>query len=65
MCAQSNNSIIIEDDGLAADYFGYWQRLKDDKQPARKSVTVKTGRKTIKGAAPNAAKQGKKIRNSQ
>jgi len=62
LCTQSNNCIIIEDDLIAADYFAYWNRLKDDKQPVRKALAVKKGGKKITGAAPNSAKQGKKIR---
>jgi hypothetical protein len=51
LCTQSNNCIIVEDDGIANDYFAYWNRLKNDKQPARKpvTVTVKAGKK-VKGA---------------
>jgi hypothetical protein len=30
LCAQSNNSVIIEDPAIAAFYFDYWNRLKDD-----------------------------------
>jgi phosphatidylserine/phosphatidylglycerophosphate/cardiolipin synthase-like enzyme len=30
LCAQSNNSIIIESAELADDYFKYWKRLKED-----------------------------------
>jgi hypothetical protein len=62
LCTQSNNCIIIEDDGIAADYFAYWNRLKDDKQPARKPLTVKKGGKKVVGAVPNSAKQGEVIR---
>jgi len=63
LCAQSNNCIIIEDDDIAADYFAYWNRLKDDKQPPRKALTVKTkAGKKVQGAAPNSAKQGPDIR---
>jgi PLD-like domain len=65
LCAQSNNCIIVEDDNIAADYFAYWNRLKDDKQAARQALTVtaKAG-KEVKGAAPNANKQGQKIRSA-
>jgi phosphatidylserine/phosphatidylglycerophosphate/cardiolipin synthase-like enzyme len=67
LCTQSNNCIIVDDDNIAADYFAYWNRLKDDKQPARKQLTVTanggTGKKKkVAGAAPNSAKQGDKIR---
>ena len=63
LCAQSNNCIIVEDNDIAADYFAYWNRLKDDKQPARNPLTVVgKGGKKVRGAAPNTAKQGAEIR---
>jgi phosphatidylserine/phosphatidylglycerophosphate/cardiolipin synthase-like enzyme len=34
LCAQSNNSIIIESPELADDYFKYWNRLKSDTENA-------------------------------
>jgi len=34
LCAQSNNSLIIESPQLAADYFRYWKRLKKDTDEA-------------------------------
>jgi hypothetical protein len=49
LCTQSNNCIIVEDDGIANDYFAYWNRLKNDKQPARKPVTVRQGGQKSKG----------------
>lgn len=30
LCAQSNNSLIVESPALAKDYFDYWTRLKED-----------------------------------
>jgi phosphatidylserine/phosphatidylglycerophosphate/cardiolipin synthase-like enzyme len=30
LCAQSNNSVIIEDPAIARFYFDYWNRLKED-----------------------------------
>jgi phosphatidylserine/phosphatidylglycerophosphate/cardiolipin synthase-like enzyme len=30
LCAQTNNAIIIEDSGVAARYFQYWNKLKAD-----------------------------------
>jgi phosphatidylserine/phosphatidylglycerophosphate/cardiolipin synthase-like enzyme len=30
LCGQTNNAIIIENDGVAAGYFAYWMRLHDD-----------------------------------
>src|SRR5262249_4175410 len=62
LCTQSNNSIIIEDEAIAADYFAYWNALKEDDQPPREALTVKKGTKTVKGAAPNANKQGAELR---
>jgi hypothetical protein len=63
LCAQSNNTIIIEDDKIADDYWAYWKRLRDDKQPARVPLTVvgKDGKK-VSGAKANSAKQGATIR---
>jgi phosphatidylserine/phosphatidylglycerophosphate/cardiolipin synthase-like enzyme len=34
LCAQSNNSMVIESPHLAADYFEYWKRLKEDTDDA-------------------------------
>lgn len=34
LCAQSNNSMVIESPQLAADYFEYWKRLKEDSDDA-------------------------------
>ncbi len=62
LCTQSNNCINVEDEDIAADYFAYWNGLKDDNQPPRKALTVKKGRKTVQGAAPNSNKQGAKLR---
>ena len=63
LCTQSNNCIIVEDDAVAADYFAYWNALKDDKLAApRKALTVTVKGKKVKGAEPNSNKQGAKIR---
>ena len=35
LCAQSNNSVIIEDAGIAKFYFDYWNRLKADTEQAK------------------------------
>ena len=35
LCAQSNNSVIIEDPNLAAVYMDYWNRLKADTDQAK------------------------------
>ncbi len=54
LCAQSNNILIIEDDDIAARYFDYWKRLKDDnaeqceifrKTNAKKTKEMKLGTK--------------------
>lgn len=34
LCAQSNNSIVIESPDLAEDYWAYWRRLKKDTKDA-------------------------------
>jgi phosphatidylserine/phosphatidylglycerophosphate/cardiolipin synthase-like enzyme len=62
LCAQSNNCIIVEDKDIAADYFAYWNGLKNDKQPPRKALTVTARGKKVKGAAPNSNKQGAPLR---
>jgi phosphatidylserine/phosphatidylglycerophosphate/cardiolipin synthase-like enzyme len=35
LCAQSNNSLIVESPALADDYFRYWKRLKKDTVDAK------------------------------
>ncbi|MET4606713.1 phosphatidylserine/phosphatidylglycerophosphate/cardiolipin synthase-like enzyme [Bradyrhizobium sp. JR4.1] len=63
LCAQSNNCIIVEDDAVAADYFAYWNALKNDELAApREGVTVTVRGKKVQGAEPNSNKQGAKIR---
>jgi hypothetical protein len=62
LCTQSNNVILVEDDGIAADYLAYWNRLKADKLAARRPLTVTKAGKKIKGAKPDSNKQGAKIR---
>ena len=62
LCTQSNNTIIVEDGDIAADYFAYWSRLRADKLPPRQAVTVTKGGKKIKGAKANSSKQGAPIR---
>src|SRR5262249_14895608 len=63
LCTQSNNVIIIENEDLAGDYLKYWQRLRDDPQPAREPLTVNgADGKAITGAAASSGKQGAKIR---
>ncbi len=39
LCAQSNNSIVIESPELADDYFRYWKRLKRDTEGADGEAT--------------------------
>jgi phosphatidylserine/phosphatidylglycerophosphate/cardiolipin synthase-like enzyme len=34
MCAQTNNTLIVESKALAAQYFDYWQRMKKDTDAA-------------------------------
>jgi hypothetical protein len=59
---QSNNAILI-DDGAAADLnWRYWQRLKSDVQPPREALVETVGKRTIKGAKGNSAKQGAALR---
>jgi hypothetical protein len=41
LCAQSNNCIIVEDDAVAADYFAYWNALKDDKLAAPRKALLR------------------------
>jgi len=62
LCTQSNNSIIIEDEKVAGDYWDYWKRLRDDKQPKRQSLTVTVKGKKVRGAKSNSAKQAAAIR---
>jgi hypothetical protein len=63
LCTQSNNSIIIENEEVAGDYFAYWKRLRDDPQPVRKPLAVKgADGKPISGAAASSGKQGAAIR---
>jgi phospholipase D-like protein len=44
LCAQSNNSIIVESPELAADYFAYWKRLKKDTEDADGVATQLQGK---------------------
>jgi len=63
LCTQSNNTIIVEDEQVAGDYWDYWKRLRDDKQPDRQPLTVTDQRgKKVSGAAGNSAKQAAAIR---
>lgn len=63
LCAQSNNSIIVEDDDLANDYWDYWKALLADPQPEREPLTVTNYRgEELVGAAGNSAKQGQELR---
>ena len=38
LCAQSNNTIIVESDAVAKAYFDYWTRLHADKLPVPKPL---------------------------
>jgi phosphatidylserine/phosphatidylglycerophosphate/cardiolipin synthase-like enzyme len=40
VCAQSNNTIVIESDVVAKFYFDYWNRLHDDKLPIPKPLSA-------------------------
>ncbi len=51
LCTQSNNVIIIDDANVAAAYFAYWQRLRDDKLPVPHPISK-----------PNNNKQGQDLR---
>jgi phosphatidylserine/phosphatidylglycerophosphate/cardiolipin synthase-like enzyme len=63
LCTQSNNTIIIDEPGIANDYWDYWKRLRDDEQPKRKPLTVTNAKgQKVRGAEPNNAKQGPTIR---
>ena len=66
LCAQSNNTILIEDEDLANDYWAYWKALRDDVQPKRQpyKVTVTVRGKPVEyvGAKPNKAAQGQQLR---
>jgi phosphatidylserine/phosphatidylglycerophosphate/cardiolipin synthase-like enzyme len=64
LCTQSNNTILLEDSALAADYWQYWQDLRDDEQPARVPLTVTIDGKPVNGAAGNTAKQGATLRDA-
>ena len=35
ICAQANNTLVVEDQALAQTYMRYWQRLKDDTDQSR------------------------------
>ena len=64
LCTQSNNVIIIENNGIAKIYLEFWHRLAADPQSKRKPLTVKTTKGTIAGAEPNNAIQGQTLRKS-
>lgn len=40
LCAQSNNSVIVEDPKIAAFYFDYWNRLHQDTVSAGKNISA-------------------------
>jgi phosphatidylserine/phosphatidylglycerophosphate/cardiolipin synthase-like enzyme len=40
LCAQSNNTIIVESDDVAQAYFDYWKRLHADKLPVPKPLSA-------------------------
>ena len=43
LCAQSNNTIIVESDAVAKAYFDYWTRLHADKLPVPKPLSAQLG----------------------
>jgi phosphatidylserine/phosphatidylglycerophosphate/cardiolipin synthase-like enzyme len=51
LCAQSNNTIVVESDGVAKAYFDYWTRLHADKLPLPDPI-----------GAPLASNQGDALR---
>lgn len=51
MCAQTNNTLILNSDAVAAAYLDYWKRLHADKLPTPKPLT-----------APLASNQGAALR---
>jgi hypothetical protein len=51
LCAQTNNTIVIESQEVAQAYFDYWKRLRDDKLPTPKPES-----------APLTCNQGEKLR---
>jgi hypothetical protein len=71
VCTQSNNSVVVESDDLAAAYFDYWKRLKADNsaqaQPLRRADT-NSHATTIDGAvtttwfSPNTTQTAKPTR---
>ncbi len=58
LCTQSNNTILIENATLAGHYFEFWQRLRQDPQPAREPLAVGE----VVGAAASRGVQGKALR---
>jgi hypothetical protein len=64
LCTQSNNTILIEDPALAADYWQYWKDLRADEQPPREPLTVTIDGKPVTGAAGDSAKQGPALRSA-
>jgi phosphatidylserine/phosphatidylglycerophosphate/cardiolipin synthase-like enzyme len=40
LCAQSNNTIIIESESVAQAYFDYWTRMHNDKLPTPKPLSA-------------------------
>lgn len=62
LCTQSNNAILIEDEGVAARYLDFWNRLHADAQPAGQPLSIPKGHSSIDGFAQNAAAQGAQLR---
>lgn len=67
VAGQSNNCIRIDDEGIAAGFLAYWQRLHEDKLKVPKPLTAKApdanqgdklkteNRKVVRGELPNRA----------
>ena len=64
LCTQSNNVIILNDHTIADIYLKFWQRLQADKQPKAVPMTLKAGKQTYVGSAPNNANQSQAQRDS-
>jgi phosphatidylserine/phosphatidylglycerophosphate/cardiolipin synthase-like enzyme len=56
LCTQTNNVIVINDPNVAAAYFGYWKRLRDDKLPKPEEISEESL------SEPNSNKQGQTLR---
>ncbi|HEX8165530.1 MAG TPA: phospholipase D-like domain-containing protein [Beijerinckiaceae bacterium] len=55
LCGQTNNALLIEDEGVAKAYLDYWQRLHDDVIPVPRPTSA--ANKADQGAALRTANQ--------